>query len=1062
MVLIRIVPRGIVMSGVAYRLKAAASAAAVAAVLVGLVPPAAAQSLAQWQTPEYFRSGSLAQINAAGAYALGYTGAGVKVGVADSGLWTTQPEFAGRVLPGFDFSYRAVPLPVFIPPDDDDDNFDLGEIPVGPPPEGGPLLPGMERDNQGHGTHVAGIVGAARDGQGMHGVAFDAWIVPARVYLLDNDAGVSEAWPFLIGQGVSIINASYKIGCFGPGPGAGCNAETITREGLERYYPLTIQRSIELAEAKVLMVVAAGNDKTTNPDILAALPAVVPEVKDNWLAVVAVDSSNVIASFSDRCGIAKEWCLAAPGVDIYSTWRVDAAHPTGYNVEGGTSMAAPAVSGVAALVKQAFPWFTAHDLQQALLTTATDLGAPGVDEIYGWGLVNAAKAVRGYGMFTSMVTLDTQGYVSTFSNDISGPGGFVKAGAGTLILTGNNSYSGGTTLSQGTLVLGSSTAAGTGSIALGDGTTLGFVNGINVANPLMVSGSVNFDIATGTATASGSLSGAGTIAFTGDGLVSLTGDNSAFTGTSSVTGDVSVRGTLGGTVNVLQGGSLQGTGTVGTTGVAAGGAIAPGTGTGTLTVNGGLTFSPGSTYEADLGPVSGSDKIVVNGVATLGGATVSGTLEPGAHTPGARYTVLTATDGLSGVFGSAIESMPFLDLLLAYDSTSVYLEILRNGVPLQSAAVTRNQSSAAAALDALADGNALGDTVISQSSFAGARQAFNGVSGEVYPSALSALQGESLILRRALLDRARAPVQRPARAAAPLAYAAPVAGSDVVDVPGTPNAFWAQGFGAWGRIDGNGNAATLSGDVAGVIVGYDRTFAAGAGDWRLGFAAGYSSSSYQVDARSSSFSSDNTHVALYGGASFGALGLRFGGAYSWADMSAGRSVIFPGFADSLSADTSARTGQVFGELGYGIALAGMDVEPFAGLAYVNVTLDDFAELGGPAALISSGADAGVTYSTLGVRVSVPLSLGTVDTRFRGTLGWQHAFGDTTPEALMAFGPGAVPFSVSGVPIAADSALLEAGLDINFTPAASLSVFYAGQIAQTETSNMIKGSFTLKF
>lgn len=1055
------------MSGVVWRLRGAAPAATVAAVVLGCFSPAASQSLEQWRTPEYLRSGTLDQINAAGAYALGYTGAGVKVGVVDSGLWTTHPEFAGRVLPGFDFSYRAVPLPE-TPLPDDDDNFDLGEIPDGPPPEGGPLLPGMERDERGHGTHVTGIIAAARDGQGMQGVAFESLIVPVHVGVLTTDVGTSEGWPFMVSQGVSIINASYRMGCLSAGPGGGCDAALNTRAALEREFPLTVQRSLDLAAASVLMVVAAGNERSANPDILAALPAAIPELKDNWLAVVALNSNNVLAdSFSNRCGIAKDWCLAAPGDDIYSTWRVDAAHPTGYNVEGGTSMAAPVVSGVAALVKEAFPWFTARDLQQTLLTTATDLGAPGVDEVYGWGLVNAAKAVRGYGMFTSMVTLDTKDYVSTFSNDISGAGGFVKTGSGALILTGNNSYSGGTTLAQGTLVLGSSTAAGTGAIALGDGTTLGFVNGINVANPLMVSGSVNFDLATGTATASGPLSGAGAIAFTGDGLVSLTGDSSAFTGTSSVTGDVSVHGRLGGTVNVLQGGSLQGTGTVGTTGVAAGGVIAPGTDTGTLTVNGGLTFSPGSTYETDIGPVSGSDKIVVNGVATLGGATVSGTLEPGAHTPGARYTVLTATDGLSGVFGSAIESMPFLDLLLLYESTSVYLEIVRNGVPLQSAAVTRNQSSAAAALDALADGNALGDTVISQSSFAGAQQAFNAVSGEVYPSALSALQGESLILRRALLDRARTPVARPARAV-PLAYAPPAAsgagtaGSDVMDVPGTPNAFWAQGFGAWGRIDGNGNAATISGDVAGVIVGYDRTFSAEAGDWRLGFAAGYSASSYQVDARSSSFSSDNTHVALYGGASFGALGLRFGGAYSWADMSAGRSVIFPGFADSLSADTSARTGQVFGELGYGIALAGMDVEPFAGLAYVNVTLDDVSEVGGPAALISSGADAGVTYSTLGVRVSVPLSLGTVDTRFRGTLGWQHAFGDTTPEALMAFGPGAVPFSVSGVPIAADSALLEAGLDIGFTPAASLSVFYAGQIAQTETSNMIKGSFTLKF
>ncbi|MEP9379827.1 autotransporter domain-containing protein [Aquabacter sp. CN5-332] len=1032
------------------------SAVSAAALVLGCASNVSAQSLPQWETPEYFRSGSLAQINAAAAYAQGYTGAGVKVGVADSGLWTTHSEFAGRVLPGFDFSYRASPLPVFIPTDDDD-NFDLGEIPVGPPPEGGPLLPGMNRDGSGHGTHVAGIIGAARDGQEMHGVAFDASIVPAHVNLLETDSGVSEAWPFLIAQGVSIINASYRIGCVGSGPGVRCNAETITRESLEHYYPLTVQRSIDLASADVLMVVATGNDSKAHPDILAALPAIVPEVKDNWLAVAAVDSNNTIASFSNRCGIAKDWCLVAPGDDIYSTWRVDAAHPTGYKVEGGTSMAAPAVSGVAALVKQAFPWFTAYDLQQALLTTATDLGAPGVDEVYGWGLVNAGKAVRGYGMFTGMVMLDTQGYVSTFSNDISGPGGFIKAGAGTLILTGANTYSGGTAVAEGKLVLGSSTAAGTGAIALGDGTTLGFVNGINVANALAVSGNVSFDLASGMAIASGALSGAGAIAFTGDGVVSLTGDSSAFTGASTVDGTVSVNGTLGGTVNVQQGGTLEGTGTVGSTTIAAGGSVAPGTQIGTLTVNGALTFAPGSTYQADINSGGGADVIAVTGIATLGGATVSGTLEPGAFSPGTRYLILTAAGGVSGLFGQAVESMPFLDLLLIYDPTSVSLEIVRNGVPLQSAAVTRNQASAAAALDALALGNALGDAVVSQSTVASAQQAFNAVSGEVYPSALSVFQNESLILRRAVLDRARVPVAGPG--AAPLAYAP---GLDVAADPGSPNAFWAQGFGAWGQIDGNGNAATISGNTSGVFVGYDRTFSPGMGDWRLGFAAGYSSSSYQVDARSSSFSSDNAHVALYGGGTVGALGLRFGGAYSWADMSVSRSVVFPGLFNQLSADTTARTGQVFGEVSYGLSFASVGLEPFAGLAYVNVDLDDFSETGGPSALTSSGASEGVTYSTLGARVSVPLALGTIATSFKGTLAWQHAFGDTAPEALFAFGPGAQPFAISGAPIAADAALIEAGLDMAFTANTSLSLFYAGQLASTETNNMVKGSFTLKF
>ncbi len=1026
--------------------------------LSGVGLPSRAQSVSAWETPEYFRSGGLAQINAAAAYALGFTGAGVKVGVADSGLWTTHPEFAGRVLPGFDFSYRATPLPVFLPPDDGD-NFDLGEIPDVPPPEGGPLLPGMNRDQQGHGTHVAGIIAAARNGEEMHGVAFNSLIVPVHVNVLGTDAGTSEGWPFLIAQGVSIINASYAIKCFGPGAGTGCDAEQITRAGLQQYYPLTIQRSIDLANAQVLMVVAAGNDSKTSPDILAALPAVVPEVKDNWLAVVAVDSRNVIASFSDRCGIAKEWCLAAPGDDIYSTWRVDAAHPTGYKIEGGTSMAAPTVSGVAALVKEAFPWFTARDLQQTLLTTATDLGAPGVDEIYGWGMVNAGKAVRGYGMFTSVVTLDTKGYVSTFSNDISGTGGLVKTGEGTLILTGANTYSGGASVTGGMLVLGSSMAAGTGTVTIGDGAALGFGDGVDVANALIVAGNVDFNVGSGLAVASGVLSGAGTLSFTGGGLLLLTGDASGFLGTTAVSGTLSVNGALGGSVVVENGGTLMGSGSVGPTLVASGGAVAPGNSIGTLTVNGTLTFSPGATYEVEINATGASDLVLVNGTATLGGATVAGSAASGVYIAGTRYTILTATGGLSGTFGLATETLPFLDFALSYDPNTVYLDIVRDAVPLTSAAVTRNQTATAVALDSLPEGNDVLEAVLSQASLADAQQAFNALSGEAYPSALSALQGESLIVRRAVLDRARLAPAAPVRA--PLAYGA-TSGADVAPVGDTPAAFWSQVFGAWEQISGDGNAASLSGTTSGLIIGYDRTVSGSGADWRLGFAAGYSSSSYQVDARGASLSGDNAHVAVYGGARLGALGLRVGGAYEWSDISAGRSVLFPAFSESLSADMSARTGQVFGEAGYSLAFPGVEVEPFAGLAYVDVHLGSFTEAGGLAALTSAGTDAGVTYSTLGARFSVPLTLGTMSADIRGLLGWQHAFGDTTPQMSFAFASGSPAFSVAGVPIASDAALVEAGLDLNLSANAGLSVFYAGQLASSQTTNMVKGTFSLRF
>ncbi|WP_274704719.1 autotransporter-associated beta strand repeat-containing protein [Aquabacter cavernae] len=649
----------------------------------------------------------------------------------------------------------------------------------------------------------------------------------------------------------------------------------------------------------------------------------------------------------------------------------------------------------------------------------------------------------------------------TLAGAISGTGSLTQTGPGTLILTGASSYSGGTSVTGGTLVLGSSTAAGTGAIALLDGTTLALLDTVSVANALDLGGTVTFDLASGTATLSGALSGTGTMAFTGSGRISLTGDGSAFAGETVVDGTLAVNDRLGGTVTVETGGTLKGNGTVGSTSIAAGGTIAPGNSIGALTVDGTLTFASGATYAVEIETTGASDFILVTGTATLGGASVEVTKAAGTYLPGTRYTILTAQGGIVGAFTGPGQDLPFIDLQLAYDPNDVYLDVARNATPFPSVAVTANQRSTAFAVEALGQGNAVYNGVVSQTTVVGAQQAFNMLSGELYPSALSVLQDESLFLRRAVLDRARVPART--TASAPLAYAAGSSGgADVISAPDSPNAFWAQAFGAWNRIDGNGNAATISGDTAGVFVGYDRTFAAGAADWRLGFAAGYSSSNYQVDARSSSFSSDNAHVSLYGGASLGALGLRLGGAYSWADISASRTVVFPGFVNALNADTSAHTGQVFGEVGYGLSFAQIQLEPFAGLAYVNVDMSGFTELGGPAALTTSGSNAGVTYSTLGARVSVPFSLGALPATFNGTLAWQHAFGDTTPDMAFAFGAGALPFAISGVPIASDAALVEAGLDLKVSANAALAVFYAGQLSETDTSNMVKGSFSLKF
>ena len=132
--------------------------------------------------------------------------------------------------------------------------------------------------------------------------------------------------------------------------------------------------------------------------------------------------------------------------------------------------------------------------------------------------------------------------------------------------------------------------------------------------------------------------------------------------------------------------------------------------------------------------------------------------------------------------------------------------------------------------------------------------------------------------------------------------------------------------------------------------------------------------------------------------------MRGGASYSYDSIDTSRAVFFPGFTDKANAHFHGNVGQVFGEVGYGMALGQVAIEPIAGLAYVHVRDGSFAEAGGLAASSASSANESTGYSTLGIRAAtaMPLANGTVLIP-RGSLQWQYAFGDVTP-----YRPGRLP------------------------------------------------------
>lgn len=552
----------------------------------------------------------------------------------------------------------------------------------------------------------------------------------------------------------------------------------------------------------------------------------------------------------------------------------------------------------------------------------------------------------------------------------------------------------------------------------------------------------------------------------GTGKLTLSGNNTYTGGTTVQAGTLSVNGTLAGALQVLNGGTLGGTGTVGNTMIASGGMIAPGNSIGTLNVNGNITLAAGSVYDVEITSAGTSDRIAATGVATLQGGSVS-VAELDAATSyqtGQTYRILTAQGGVNGAFNpNVMTNSAFLDATLANTANAVDLTIsiiqTPAGGPFTTAAITKNQIATADALNTLQQSGAslaLYNKLLVLDA-ASARTAFDALSGEVYASTATALIEDSRFIRDAANNRIRAAFNGVAAAPVPvMAYAD--GGPQTTAALREQFSVWGTGFGNWGSTDSDGNAAGLDRTTGGFLIGADALIV---DNWRLGLLAGYSHTSFDVDDRDSSGDSDNYHLGVYGGSQWGNLGLRAGAAYTWHNIDTSRSVVFPGFTDSVSADYDAGTAQVFGELGYRIDTNRVAFEPFANLAYVNFRNDGFNETGGADALTGSKTTTDATFTTLGVRASTDFMLGRVNTTARGMLGWRHAFGDTTPEANLAF-TGSDPFVIFGAPIAEDALALEAGLDFKLSSSAILGISYNGQLASKAQDNAFKADISFKF
>ena len=230
-------------------------------------------------------------------------------------------------------------------------------------------LDSLADDDYGHGTHVAGIAAAVSNNDlGITGVSWGAKIMPLKMLSASGTGttfNLAKAIYFAVDNGAQIINMSLGASC-----GTG--------------WP-EVEDAVDYAVAKgVLLIAAAGNNQ---PYVFC--PAAIADV----VAVGATNTNDVRASFSNY---GPELEVAAPGVDIYGTLVGG-----GYGAKNGTSMAAPFVAGLAALLRSSDPALTAGDVRTVIQNTSDDLGSPGWDPLYGHGRINAWRALASISLQTS-------------------------------------------------------------------------------------------------------------------------------------------------------------------------------------------------------------------------------------------------------------------------------------------------------------------------------------------------------------------------------------------------------------------------------------------------------------------------------------------------------------------------------------------------------------------------------------------------------------------------------------------------------------------------------------
>lgn len=344
-----------------------------------------------YDTAEYRATVGAVSMNALAAYKAGATGAGIGVGIIDSGIDLDSAEFAGRISPASQdvASSRTVD------------------------------------DEGGHGTAVAFTLAGRRDDTATQGVAFGATLIVERA---DRPGSCATA---VVGNEDTGCKFSSDAITSGVDAARAAGARVINMSLGGTDMPPALAAAIGRATAAgIVVVLAAGNGGTDNPDAFAAIANDAATARNQVIVAGSVGSTDGISTFSDRAGTEAAHFLTAVGERVQAPDQNNKVY-----YWSGTSFAAPQISGAVALLAQAFPNLTGGQIVDILYRTARDAGAPGVDPVYGQGILDLAKAFQPIG--TASLAGSRTAVSAVDNASLSAPMGDARqSGLGAVILDG--------------------------------------------------------------------------------------------------------------------------------------------------------------------------------------------------------------------------------------------------------------------------------------------------------------------------------------------------------------------------------------------------------------------------------------------------------------------------------------------------------------------------------------------------------------------------------------------------------------------------------------------------